>query len=171
MNWFILFLIIFLASCSSNKSVYWCGDHACVNKKERQAYFKKTMTVEIKENVDTKKNSKILKKKFMLEEKERIKNEKEIAKQIKLEEKERIKNEKEIAKQLKLEEKEINKNEKKIAKQFKTEEKSNKKKVKKENITNNKNLLISSSDIDYLKNKVIKQNKGKSYPDINNAPE
>ena len=44
-----LFFIIscfFLISCSNNKSVYWCGDHACINKKEKEAYFKKTMIVE-----------------------------------------------------------------------------------------------------------------------------
>ena len=44
-----LFLII---SCCSNKGVYWCGDHPCINKKEKEAYFKKTMIVEIKELKD-----------------------------------------------------------------------------------------------------------------------
>ena len=38
--------IIFIISCSPNKGVYWCGDHACANNKEKEAYFKKTMIVE-----------------------------------------------------------------------------------------------------------------------------
>ena len=37
-----------IISCSLNKKVYWCGDHPCINKKEREAYFKKTMIVEVK---------------------------------------------------------------------------------------------------------------------------
>ena len=45
----ILIFSFFLISCSSRKTVYWCGDHACINKKEKEAYFKKTMIVEVKE--------------------------------------------------------------------------------------------------------------------------
>ena len=47
--------IIFILSCflifgcSSSNKTYWCGDHPCINKKEREAYFKETMIVEIKE--------------------------------------------------------------------------------------------------------------------------
>ena len=47
-----LILLIFsllLFSCSNGKRVYWCGDHACINNKEKESYFKKTMVVEIKE--------------------------------------------------------------------------------------------------------------------------
>ena len=40
---------ILLFSCSNNKSVYWCGDHACINKKEKESFFKKTMIVEKRE--------------------------------------------------------------------------------------------------------------------------
>ena len=29
-----------IISCSANKGVYWCGDHSCINKKEKEAYFK-----------------------------------------------------------------------------------------------------------------------------------
>ena len=45
---FLIFsiLIFLLFGCSSNKEVYWCGDHACVNKKEKEIYFKETMIVE-----------------------------------------------------------------------------------------------------------------------------
>ena len=47
-----LILLIFsllLFACSKVKKVYWCGDHACINNKEKEAYFKKTMIIEIRE--------------------------------------------------------------------------------------------------------------------------
>ena len=56
-----LILLIFsllLFSCSNGKKVYWCGDHACVNNKEKETYFKKTMIVEIKELSKQNKKSK-----------------------------------------------------------------------------------------------------------------
>ena len=43
-----LIIILILSNCSTNRSVYWCGDHACINNKEKEAYFKKTMIVEIR---------------------------------------------------------------------------------------------------------------------------
>ena len=43
-----LLIILFIYSCSNKKEVYWCGDHACVDKKERKAYFKKNMVIEIR---------------------------------------------------------------------------------------------------------------------------
>ena len=45
----LLTFALFLFACSNGKKVYWCGDHACINKKEREAYFKKTMIVEVRE--------------------------------------------------------------------------------------------------------------------------
>jgi len=78
----ILFLIV---SCASNKGTYWCGDHPCINKKEKEAYFKKTMIVEIKElrNKNYKEDSEIEKimQQAQLTEKKRIKNEKNLIKQ------------------------------------------------------------------------------------------
>ena len=47
-NLFFLFILFIIISCSPNRGVYWCGDHPCINKKEKEAYFKKTMIVEIK---------------------------------------------------------------------------------------------------------------------------
>ena len=38
-----------IISCSTNKGVYWCGDHPCINKKEKEAFFEKNMIVEIKD--------------------------------------------------------------------------------------------------------------------------
>ena len=84
-------LMILLFACSNGKEVYWCGDHACINNKEKEAYFKKTMIVEIKELGKQDKKSKseleIIKKQAGLEQKEKIKNDKELAKQVRLEEK------------------------------------------------------------------------------------
>ena len=49
MKIFVMLLIFFLSlGCAQHKGVYWCGDHPCINKKEKEAYFKKTMIVEVK---------------------------------------------------------------------------------------------------------------------------
>ena len=89
---YLFLLIFFLAlNCTSNSGVYWCGDHPCINKKEKQAYFKKTMIVEKKDikKKDFKNKSEIEKllKQAQVKEKNRIKKEREKTKQIKLNEK------------------------------------------------------------------------------------
>ena len=126
----LLFLLIFsllLFACSDSKKVYWCGDHACINDKEKEAYFKKTMIVEIRElskkNKKSKSEVEIIKKQAGLEQKKEIKNEKELAKQVRLEEKRRIKEEKDLAKQARLEEKRRIKEQKELAQQVRLEEK------------------------------------------------
>ena len=49
MKKYLFYLIFFLIiGCANNKVVYWCGDHPCINKKEKESYFKKTMIVETK---------------------------------------------------------------------------------------------------------------------------
>ena len=49
MKKFIIFFILFFAiNCSQKNTVYWCGDHQCLSKKEKEDYFKKTMVVEVK---------------------------------------------------------------------------------------------------------------------------
>ena len=86
-NLFFLFILFIIISCSPNRGVYWCGDHPCINKKEKEAYFKKTMIVEVKssKNKNYKNISEI--EKIMQEaqskEKKRIKDEKDLTKQIK----------------------------------------------------------------------------------------
>ena len=96
MKFFIyLFMLSMIISCSSNKYAYWCGDHPCINKKEKEEYFKKNMTVEMKstKNMNYKNNSEI--EKIMQEAKEteiiRIRNKKNTSKNVKLEEKKLIK--------------------------------------------------------------------------------
>ena len=137
-KYLIIPLFFLIISCSQKKGVYWCGDHPCINNKEKEAYFKKTMIVEIKDYNKNKieKDSEIKKilDQAKIDEEERIfsekelkkKNkieEKELAKQIELEEKRRIKEEKELAKQIELEEKRRIKEEKELAKQIELEEK------------------------------------------------
>ena len=187
---FFLFILLLTISCGSNKGVYWCGDHPCINKKEKEAYFKKNMVVEMRsaKKTDYKNNSEI--KQLMQEaegkEKIRIKNdkssskqvrleEKKLAKQIKLEEKKLIKEEKKLAKQIKLEEKRRIKEEKKLAKQIKLEEKKQNKKKKKSSIKkidgNNEKQLkkteINLSEFSEIVEKITRKNAIKPYPDIN----
>ena len=47
-NYLFLFIFFLIINCASREGVYWCGDHPCINKKEKEAYFKKTMIVEVK---------------------------------------------------------------------------------------------------------------------------
>ena len=131
---FNLLLFFLLVTCGNNKIVYWCGDHKCISKKERSAYFKKNMTVEVKE-IKNKNGEKIMRsekilKQTKLEEKRRFKEEKELSKEIRQEEKRRIKEEKELAKEIRLEEKRRIKEEKELAKEIRLEEKRRIKKEK-----------------------------------------
>ena len=183
-------MLFFTISCASDKGVYWCGDHPCINKKEKEAYFKKNMVVEMRsaKKTDYKNNSEI--KQLMQEaegkEKIRIKNdkssskqvrleEKKLAKQIELEEKRQIKEEKKLAKQIELEEKRQIKEEKKLAKQIKLEEKKQNKKKKKSSIkkidaSNEKQLKkteINLSEFSEIVEKITRKNAIKPYPDIN----
>ena len=151
---YLLFFVFFLLllGCSNKEGVYWCGDHACINKKEKEAYFKKTMIVEVRKLSKPDKDIsklEIIKKKTdleyennigdkkkltnekLLEKKDDIKTEKELAKQARLDEKRRIKEEKELAKQARLDEKRRIKEEKELAKQILKEEKKIIKKDKK----------------------------------------
>tara|TARA_B100000029_G_scaffold514287_1_gene616493 strand:- start:1851 stop:2378 length:528 start_codon:yes stop_codon:yes gene_type:complete len=169
----ILLSMILLLSCNGKQGVYWCGDHQCINKKEKEAYFKKTMIVEVKDlkNVNIKKSEfdKILLQ-AKLNEKKRIENEKDLAKQKKLEKKERIKKEKQLKKQAKLKEKQSIKKEKRLAKIVKQKVK----KIPKKNVKNNEGIesfqKVKLSKFDELLDKMIKKNSLKSYPDINNMP-
>ena len=193
MKYLILLIFSLLVfACSNGKRVYWCGDHACINNKEKEAYFKKTMIVEIRElskqNKKSKSELEIIKKQAGLEQKKEIKNEKELAKQARLDEKRRMKEEKELAKQARLDEKRRMKEEKELAKQvlleeikiIKEEKKSSKKKIlKTENVPLEKEVIIntgtariniSSTEFKELVEKITKKNMFKPYPNINAIP-
>ena len=192
-NLIFLFIFFMTISCASNKGVYWCGDHPCINKKEKEAYFKKNMIVEMRSTkiTDYKNNSEIEKLMQQAREKEkvRIKNEKslskkakleakKLAKKNKLEEKRLIREEKELAKQIKLDEKRQIKEEKKLAKKI---IKNNKKRIKNEKklptLKSDRNdekqlekVEISSSEFSEIVEKITKKNTFKPYPDINDIP-
>ena len=191
-NYLFLFSLFFVFSCASNNSVYWCGDHACINKKEKEAYFKKTMIVEVKDSKNkTNKNKSQIEKliqQSQIDEKIRIKEEKILAKKIKLEEKRRIKEEKILAKKIQLEEKRRIKEEKALAKSIELEKKRevkiNKKLVKnkivkEEKINEEKTLELDAGigkvKIDLNKfsdlvEKITKKNSLRPFPDINDIP-
>ena len=188
----LLILSLLVFACSNGKRVYWCGDHACINNKEKEAYFKKTMIVEIRElskqNKKSKSELEIIKKQAGLEQKKEIKNEKELAKQVRLDKKRRIKEEKELAKQVRLDKKRRIKEEKELAKQVRLEEKkiikeekkSYKKKVlKTENVPLEKEIVIntgiariniSSNEFKELVEKITNKNMFRPYPNINDIP-
>jgi len=155
----ILFIVI---SCSNSKSVYWCGDHPCINKKEKEAYFKKTLIVEIRElNKSTDINKSEIEKithQIKLDEKKRIQEEKDLAKQIKRDEKKRIQEEKDLAKQIKRDEKKTIKSDKKTSKQIVSTSSGLR------NITNN------PTKFNELVEGIIKKDTFRPYPNINDIP-
>ena len=197
---FFFVLLMTLISCSNSKSVYWCGDHACINKKEKEDYFKKTMIVE--KRIINKKNKKNLTKsekiigKSKKNEKEIISNELEIKKINKLEkkrlkkeqeelvkknklEKIRLKKEqKELVKKNKLEKIKLKKEQKELARRAKKTEKKGKDKLIKEDetivIKDQKTTSFSSSlqdtEFEQIKDRIIQKNLIRPYPNINDIP-
>ena len=191
-NYLFLCVFFLIFSCTNNKSVYWCGDHPCINNKEKEAYFKKTMIVEVRElkkesNKDISEFEKLLKQ-AQVDEKKRIMSEKGLAKQVRLEEKRRIKEEKELAKQVRLEEKRRIEEKKKLSKQARLEEKREKnniwkdeKKLPKKEVSKTKNketainidmasTNISSAKFKELVERITLKNKFRPFPNINDIP-
>ena len=163
-----------VVTCSNNKSVYWCGDHPCINKKEKEAYFKKTMIVEIKDlknkNYKSSTEYERIMQQAQLDEKKRIKGEKNLTKQAKLEEKRRIREEKDLAKQIKLEDKKRIKEEKELSRSkiVKNETKHLKKNV--ESTTSIANTKIELGKFSEIVEKITKKNTFKPFPDIDDIP-
>ena len=113
-------------------------------------------------------------KQAKLNEKKRIKNEKELSKLEKIEKKRKMKEEKLLIKNAKLEKKRLKKKQKELAKKMKQEKK---KKIKKNINTENQQIMISvsktnltSNIFDDLKDKILKRNISKPYPNINDIP-
>ena len=177
---FYLAIFFIIISCSSNKTVYWCGDHPCIDKNEKETYFKKTMIVEIKElgkkNLKQKSEIEKIMQQAQTEKKGEIKEQKVLAKKAKLDEKRRIKEEKVLAKQAKLDEKRRIKEEKVLAKQIEQDEK---KIIKKDKKTSKKstdvdadleNIEIVSTNFQKIVKEISKRNIFRPYPDINDIP-
>ncbi len=182
-----LLFIIFLIGCTNSNQVYWCGDHPCVNKKEREAYFKKTMIIEVKKlNAKEKKEysevEKVFEQSYIKKEKKGYLEEKRIAKEMRVEEK---KEEKRIAKEIRVEEKERLKAEKKLTKQERIKERKKlkeEKKLLKKNKTSKKNKLKKEKNLQTLTvgsdnpnfgqiiEKITKRNLSKPYPSLNDVP-
>ena len=159
---FYLAMSFIIISCSSNKTIFWCGDHPCIDKNEKEAYFKKTMIVEVKDlsKKNLKENSEIEKilQQVQTEKKGEIKEEKVLAKQAKLDKKRRINEEKVLSKQME-------QNEKKIIK------KDKKKSKKSTNVNGDlENIAIASTNFQKKVKEISKRNFFRPYPDINDIP-
>ena len=156
---YLIFLSFALVSCSNGaKEVYWCGDHACINKKERKIYFAETMIVEVRK----------LDKNFELNKIEKD----EILKAIKSKDKKYKKNIKKNYDDYYIKAEElIIKKTKKIKKQKKkkyTKKKNEKWSFKKKAIAKSSYGESALSKFNDLANKISKRNELKDYPDINN---
>ena len=173
-NYLFLCVFFLIFSCTINKSVYWCGDHPCINNKEKEAYFKKTMIVEVRElkkenNKDISEFEKLLKQ-AQVDEKKRIMSEKELIKQSMLDEKRRIKEEKELAKQVRLDEKRekdnILKDEKKLSKKEVPKTENKETAINIDIVSTN----ISSAKFSELAERITMKNKFRPFPNINDIP-
>ena len=173
-------ILVFIISCSANNGVYWCGDHACANNKEKEAYFKKTMIVELR-NLDKNNTKQVSANERIINQSENkeikvIISEEELDQEIKLEEEQIEKNEKEIEEHIKLQERERAKEEKKLKEQIKLEEDQKLNVEKKEQKTSSSLVKvveikeIRSKNFDELVNKILKRNSSRSYPKINDIP-
>ena len=163
---------ILLISCSDSKGVYWCGDHPCINKKEKESYFKKNMIVEKRdiESMTKEKKSdlekimdqaKIKEKKRIIDEKE-LKMKKTISKQKKKLEKQKIKEKKRLSKKKIIDEKLAKNQEESLVKAIEIKESQNKAiKISSEN-------KINETEFNTLAKKIIEMNRNKPFPDINN---
>ena len=168
MKFFLLFLFLFLFSCSTpiggEKRVYICGDHACANKKEVKEYFDNNISVEVY-TITSDKNSK---ENFDLVELNLLKEKLESKEKIQISEKK-----KNIKKQIK--------ERKKLAKlKMKKVEESQKSKeiVKKREITKKKKPTqftivricknLQECDIDQIAKIIMDIGRKKDYPDITN---
>lgn len=166
----ILFLLLLLTGCNNTKKVFWCGDHPCVNDREKKEYFKKTGIVEVKDyKKDDVNNSEIIKlqEKALADEKKRIEKSKNLKKQAKLDEKRKIKEEKRRVKEEKRLAKQANKKKKKLSKKVKSKKKENNKIEISNDIAK---LEIETKTLDKLIEKINKKNMFRPYPDINDIP-
>ena len=163
---YFLLCFLILAGCNNQKTTFWCGDRECLNKKEKEEYFKKEMTVQVKvlskSDINEKSDIEEITQQFLLTEKEIKKRDKNIKKQAKIEKKKRKLEGKKIKKQIRLEEKRKKKEEKSIKKQTILSKKSTNEIIK------NDSYL---STFNKIKERILSKNISKPYPDINDIPE
>ena len=169
MKIFLFFILAtFISSCASKDGVYWCGDHPCINKAEKEAYFKKTMIVDFREFKKNDKDEQSKLNKILEEakknEKKRISDERVLKKEAKIKSK-KLKKEKKA----KLKKKKLNKK-----KELKSEEVAKKSEdVEKVKIVKNDQVDISefsNNKFEDIVKKINDRNANKPFPDINNTP-
>ena len=165
---YILLTLFLLSNCTNQNRVFWCGDHACKNKKEKEAYFKKTMIVEVKSAIKSEdKKESNLENEILKKDKKKIKK---IEDQTILNEEKRLKEESELIKEVILEEEKL-KEEKKI---FEQATLNNEKKAVNESNINIANVEVNSKSInqefDVLVKKITNKNLNKPFPNINDIP-
>ncbi len=180
----LILILFFFTACSSNKIVFICGDHECIDKKEAKEYFEKNLSIEVKtfEKPDhyldlvelnkkkiekkTKKNKNLNEKKLVKLKNNQLKDKiKEDRKLAKIRKKNKIKEEKRLLKIKKKEEKrmaKISKKEKKRKKKFKNKSLNERTIVKKTEICS----ILSKCDIDEISRFLIKKGNEKRYPDL-----
>ena len=171
MRFFLFIIFLFLFSCSNKVTqVYICGDHACVNKKERKEYFDNNISIEVFTIIPDKEN----KKNFTLvdlnlmkdgDNKDRKKSKNLFSVKSKEDVKKIIKKRRKLAK-LKLKENKV-KGQKKVDKISKIKSKNVLKSKKREPITFVricKNL--EECDIDKISKIIMDMGKKKPFPDI-----
>ena len=168
-KYFIIFS--FIISCTPNNGVYWCGDHACVDNKEKEAYFKKTMIVEVRNLNENNSKSESVNEKIINE--SQIKEEKTDKKSY-IEEK-NIKTESEIEKQIEFQEKiYLQQNELKEQIKLEEEERLNTRIKEQENSSSFAKVIeineISSKNFNELVDRILVRNNSRSYPKINDIP-
>lgn len=174
MKFFFLIIILILSSCSLSKQAYVCGDRPCVDKKEFNEYFAKSLSIEVllderkrKKNTDLVKlntNSSIPKKTEKKTTKQEEKLRKKTEKKRLKEERVRLIEERKIKKKLeKLKAKEEKSQGKKRKQASKTSifNDSNDKKMTNNNVKNQKQV---KSSVDKLSN----QKKSTSNKKISN---
>ena len=182
MKFLVILLAFFLTACSTQKKVFICGDHECINKDEAKMYFEKNLSIEVKiiENnkeeffnlvqLNDKKSSKESKKNIKILKSKKDKQIRRLSNKEILKKKEEIRNnKKEHNKEKKV--KKINKKEIKS----KTNKNSQKKKVEKKEknrnieLTKHKNIctILNKCDIEEIAHLLLKEGNLKDYPDLN----
>ena len=168
MKFFLLFLFVFLYSCSSpiggEKRVYICGDHTCVNSKEVKEYFNNNISIEvytITSDKDEQKNFdlvelNLLKEKLQSKEKIQISEKKKKIKK-------QIKERKKLAK-LKMKKVEESNKIKEIVKKKETVKKKKPTQFTIVRICKN----LEECDIDKISKIIMDIGRKKDYPDITN---
>ena len=167
-----------MGGCSKSKTVFICGDHACINKAEAEQFFEENLTIEVKV-IDNKKPKNVDLVEINLESNQESKkmisvtNKKQTNKKLKVLSKEEIKDKK---KEVNIKRKKVKKlNKKKVYETKKTKDKPNKQNsiIESKDVVNTENkkitdicILLEKCNIDEISKHLVKQGMKKKFPDI-----